>query len=260
MSICDPEYTTGIYLITNTVTGTVYVGSAAKRFKVRWTTHRWELRNHVHDNSYLQNAWDKYGESAFKFEIVEIVEDLSLIVAREQEWINRYYSLGRERCYNLAPTAGSQFGMKRSEETRRKISEANKRRPPRPKKPKILKGNQKSPEYRLKKSKVWPGFVSPDGTIYAPVVNLNAFAQEHDLRQSTLIGLAKGKHRHHKGWTRFGDEPLPTYAFVSPEGVHYESIRDLGGFCRSHNLSTGHMNSVHSGQRRHHKGWTRLSR
>ncbi|OYV74785.1 MAG: hypothetical protein B7Z66_15325 [Chromatiales bacterium 21-64-14] len=58
----------GIYLITNTVTGVVYVGQAIN-IRKRWDVHRSTLSSGTHRNCYLQRAWAKYGAGAFSFSI-----------------------------------------------------------------------------------------------------------------------------------------------------------------------------------------------
>jgi hypothetical protein len=77
--------TAGIYSITNTVTGRVYIGSTMK-FCTRWTAHRTSLRGDRHPNRQLQADWNRYGEQAFTFEIVEVVENFSLLLSKEKEW------------------------------------------------------------------------------------------------------------------------------------------------------------------------------
>lgn len=52
-------------------------------------------------------------------------------------------------------------------------------------------------------TKAWTGFVAPDGTIYAPVKNLNAFCREHGLTYPSMHGLVSGQYRQHKGWTLY---------------------------------------------------------
>jgi group I intron endonuclease len=59
----------GIYSLVNTVTGRRYVGQAANLFR-RSQAHVMSLRRGAHYNTYLQRAWNKYGESAFEFRIV----------------------------------------------------------------------------------------------------------------------------------------------------------------------------------------------
>lgn len=105
----------GIYLIRRGER--VYVGSAVDIIK-RWRQHKVDLRRDAHKNSYLQNAWNKHGEDAFTFEVLEECE-VNRLLEREQYYID----LHPDR-YNLAPVAGSSLGIKRSPETRAKISAA----------------------------------------------------------------------------------------------------------------------------------------
>jgi hypothetical protein len=57
----------GIYQIRNLLNGNVYIGKATS-FYNRWTVHLSELRNNIHFNKHLQNAWNKYGEENFVFD------------------------------------------------------------------------------------------------------------------------------------------------------------------------------------------------
>jgi group I intron endonuclease len=54
----------GIYGITNTVTGQMYIGRSV-RMDRRIYGHRRMLRKGIHDNPYLQASFNKYGEDAF---------------------------------------------------------------------------------------------------------------------------------------------------------------------------------------------------
>jgi group I intron endonuclease len=112
----------GIYKIRNTINEHCYIGSAVN-IKERWREHRRDLFKNKHHSKYLQRAWNKYGEACFEFSIIEVCEPSTLIV-REQYHIN---VLKPE--YNIAPIAGSVLGLRHTEETRRKISLANKGRP-----------------------------------------------------------------------------------------------------------------------------------
>lgn len=62
----------GIYQIRNTVNGHCYIGCSTN-IHLRWYGHRWMLRHSEHPNIILQRAWDKYGESAFEFLLLEEV-------------------------------------------------------------------------------------------------------------------------------------------------------------------------------------------
>lgn len=48
-------------------------------------------------------------------------------------------------------------------------------------------------------------FISPEGIIHQNIGNLNAFCKERNLDNSTMVKVSKGigKHRSHKGWTRY---------------------------------------------------------
>jgi len=107
-----------IYQIRCLVNNKIYIGSAVV-FSRRSNTHKCRLRKGDHHSSYLQNAWNKYGESNFIFEIIEEVEKTKLI-EREQYYLDLNKSYLRENGYNQDPTAGSPLGRKDSEETKSK--------------------------------------------------------------------------------------------------------------------------------------------
>ena len=78
----------GIYKIENKINGKIYIGQSNNIYK-RWYSHKNSLRRNVHDNDYLQNAWNKYGEENFEFSIVEICEnDVDVLNSREQFYID----------------------------------------------------------------------------------------------------------------------------------------------------------------------------
>jgi len=112
----------GIYYIQNLHDRKIYIGSAISIIK-RWSQHKRHLNKGDHPNNYLQSAWDKHGEDSFLFGIIEIAIDKNILLEREQYWIDCYGSAHRSNGYNLAPVAGSMFGFKHSEETKKKLSE-----------------------------------------------------------------------------------------------------------------------------------------
>lgn len=257
MFIITDRRLTGIYLITNTITGAIYVGSASKSLRDRLNMHRTYLNRGVHVNRYLQNAWNKYGESAFAFTVAEFVDDLNKILEREQVWIDLYYALGEKYCYNLQPTAGSSRGAKRSAESRRKTSEALSKPETRKKLSRAHKGKAKPASFVAAISKTFDGLVAPDGTVYAPITNLHAFARERGLPHAHLHEVLTGKRRSVKGWLRIGTElpQKPMFHFVAPDGTEYRNIPNLTAFCRENGLSASCMCRVHAGKEESHKGW-----
>ena len=60
----------GVYCVENIQTGKKYIGQSIDLRK-RKLTHFSKLRRLSHPNHHLQNAWNKYGEENFIFEIVE---------------------------------------------------------------------------------------------------------------------------------------------------------------------------------------------
>jgi group I intron endonuclease len=114
----------GVYLIRCLANGRIYVGSSA-RLALRWSEHRKTLRNGTHRNSLLRNAWRKYGEDAFSFEVLDYAPAAAL-VALEQRYIDRLRACDRSIGMNLAPTAGTTLGVKHSDETRAKVRASHK--------------------------------------------------------------------------------------------------------------------------------------
>lgn len=106
----------GIYEIVHVETGRRYVGQATN-IRRRWRHHRCDLKHGRHTSSHLQRAWLKYGASAFEFRIIEICP-LELLDVREQ------IQLDIGAGFNVLKLARSPKGVVRSEETKRRISDA----------------------------------------------------------------------------------------------------------------------------------------
>lgn len=90
----------GIYKIVNISNNKIYVGSA-KNFKIRWKRHINALKNNKHHNIFLKRAFDKYGINNFKFEIIEIITDFSILKQREQFYLDTLYPFGNNG-YNIS--------------------------------------------------------------------------------------------------------------------------------------------------------------
>lgn len=116
----------GIYQIRNTADGKVYVGLSVNIPK-RWKDHKKTLRKGTHFNGYLQNAWTKYGESCFVFEVLQLAEEADL-GSLEQYWIAKQCSASREYGYNLSLLVCGR--VRHSDESRLKQREVALARPP----------------------------------------------------------------------------------------------------------------------------------
>lgn len=78
----------GVYLIRCETTGKQYIGSSVSIYK-RWSDHRRSLRKGTSVCKGLQNAWNKYGEAAFAFRVLEeCPRDRSVLEQREQHFID----------------------------------------------------------------------------------------------------------------------------------------------------------------------------
>lgn len=114
-----------IYKIKNKINDCFYIGSTSD-FKNRKRKHFNDLKNNKHSNRHLQNAYNLYGKDNFEIIIIEHIQDNSILIEREQYWIDKYDAINSG--YNLAPNAGSTLGAKWSEESRANISKNRKGR------------------------------------------------------------------------------------------------------------------------------------
>jgi group I intron endonuclease len=114
-----------VYSIVHIVSGKPYIGSAIDADK-RFSEHKFDLIHNHHDNLRLQNAWNKYGSDAFEFKILEEVLDPANLLEREQYWMDKLRSYDRAKGFNIRKKAESNFGLKHTPETRKKMSENGK--------------------------------------------------------------------------------------------------------------------------------------
>ena len=118
----------GVYKIINKINGKMYIGSSINILQ-RWSKHKALLRYNKHSNKHLQNSWNKHGEEAFEFSIIEECKENELLL-KEQYYLNLelkanefykdggklFYSLG----YNLQPICD---GSNINDDIKLKISE-----------------------------------------------------------------------------------------------------------------------------------------
>ena len=108
----------GIYKITNLNDGKVYIGKS-EDLKRRIKTHKLLLKRNKHFNYHLQNAYNKYGEKFFQFDVIHEANDDEDLNILETHYIKQYNAFNQDYGYNM--TTGGE-GNIRSEETRNKIS------------------------------------------------------------------------------------------------------------------------------------------
>lgn len=140
----------GVYGIHNKESNKWYVGSVVfqvydgskrnRNIHVRLNEHVREARKGRHHNKYFQRAWDKHGESAFEFYVLEAMTETpsdvdtkavgALYTDREQYFLDMYKAADPEFGYNANPTADSSLGRRRSQETIDKLKQVNSVRTP----------------------------------------------------------------------------------------------------------------------------------
>jgi len=119
-----------IYKITNMVTGKIYIGRTSQSLLKRWTQHKRGAQRA--GNTYLFASIRKYGADSFVVDEIEKCPD-EIAGERERHYVAVYRSLAPAG-YNLTLGGEGNLGLKRSLESKSKISAA-------------LKGRRKSPEH-----------------------------------------------------------------------------------------------------------------
>ncbi|MGN1124939.1 MAG: GIY-YIG nuclease family protein [Candidatus Gastranaerophilaceae bacterium] len=120
--------TIGIYIIRNVVNNKCYIGQS-QNIETRIREHKYLLRNNKYGNLKIQNAWNKYGEDNFVFEVIEecMIDELDEL---EIFYIKKYDS--HYNGYNNTDGGGGVRGWKHNEEFKQKMSLSNKINPRRP--------------------------------------------------------------------------------------------------------------------------------
>jgi group I intron endonuclease len=144
----------GIYIIINIKNNMTYVGSS-QNIELRWREHINKLYGNRHENDKLQKAWNKYGDKAFQFKILEAVE-INKLIEKEQIYLDLYKPYERHIGYNLYKIAYSPLGNKWTEEQKANLRESRKGRwenQPHPMLGKILSIEEKETLSRIHKER-----------------------------------------------------------------------------------------------------------
>jgi group I intron endonuclease len=108
----------GIYKITCLLTGDFYIGQSVDLYRRR-SNHFTNLKQNKHFGMYIQNAYNKYGEENFKFEVLLYCEPFEL-TRYEQVLVDLYKPAYNSRLICV----DSGLGTTRSEETKQKQSKS----------------------------------------------------------------------------------------------------------------------------------------
>lgn len=253
----------GIYQIVCSATGKFYIGSAVN-LQSRRRVHLHGLRNNVHHSVTLQRAFNKYGEDAFTFEVLELVP-VPLLIEREQYWLDKLKPFDPAIGYNINLTAGSRLGAEVSPETREKLRQANlgkkygeetKRKhsehgklrkhndATKEKVRQIRLGTKRSPETceRIRESKL--GHKQTEATIEKRRISRAGYTHNEETRAQIRASNIAGNE-----WR------MKTLIVTAPDGTVY-TAHGIGKFCKEHNLNRSALAQVAKGKTPHHKGWT----
>lgn len=222
----------GIYKIINTVNGKYYVGSSINidGSRGRWYNHKYQLRRNKHYNPHLQHAWNKYGENAFRFLVVEVVEGTNLQTV-EQKYLD-VAKTEQSSTYNMDFDA---FKSTMNDATRLKISLA-------------LKGKAKSPEARRNMSLVRIGKkLSPEHIQNIVKAKTGTKWGHHSKETKRKMSVAQS------GSKNAG------YDFTVHKWINVQTGQEFHGtqydFSNAFNLDKGGVNLVLKGRRNSLYGW-----
>lgn len=224
----------GIYKITNLTNEKFYLGSSNDCHQ-RWIEHLSDLRRNQHHSIHLQRAWNKYGESNFIHEIIEEVNNIEVILEKEQYWLDILKPYYKDIGYNICSVAGKTTGFKHSEETKKLLSKLGKglKRTEETKQriSKGLKGintwtkdKKQSEEHIQKRFKNLIGVSRPQEVIDKISIKVLMFSKDNEFIKeypsitsakkdgfdpSAIVKCCKGKLKHYKGYLwKYGDENI----------------------------------------------------
>jgi len=245
--------TSGIYVISNTKNGKVYIGKTAYGFAVRWQDHKLRLNGDYHTNRHLQAAWNKYGAKSFKFLVLEYCA-IELLDQREKHHIAIYKARGL--AYNMTDGGDGVLGRIQTPETRAKISISRKGKgavssEQRAKLSALRKGQKANAETCAKISAANKGRkLTPEHR--AKISTANKRKNQTSEHRAKLSILAKNRSPEHR--IKLANALSKVWIVISPNDES-TTITNLEAFCRENNLSRGSMCKVADGNQRSHKGW-----
>lgn len=144
----------GVYIIKNTITEEVYVGSTTN-LKKRINDHKSSLKRNDHENKFLQQSYNQYKKKVFEFIILEEYEnpDREFLYKREDFYMIKF----KDNLFNINPNAKSNKGIKITEEAKQKISKHSKKMWQDPEFKKKMSNRKPSEETKKKMSETHKG-------------------------------------------------------------------------------------------------------
>jgi group I intron endonuclease len=238
----------GVYKITNIVTGDFYIGSSVNIYK-RVACHLASLRSHTHTNKYLQSVWNKYKEENFLIITLLICEQHERF-RYEQEFIN---SLNPK--YNLVKNVVGLTGHPLTDEHKKKISSA-------------LTGRKHTEESKRRMSQARKGVKQTPEQIEARSIKLKGLKKSDEWKnkiRDSLLGKKFTQERIQNMSTgRAGKSSArpENFEYFSPKEFRLISPtgeliigKNLKKFCKDRNLNYNNISKVCRGTMRSSAGW-----
>jgi hypothetical protein len=219
----------GVYKILCIKNNKFYIGSSSD-ITNRWWDHKARLNSKTHANPYLQNAWNKYGEKSFLFDIVETCKE-EVQYQREQFWINE------TRCFD------NNIGFNVNKD--------------------VEKGPDKSKEYIITKPdgteieiKNLNKFCRENGLSPSGLGHVaNGFASQYKGWLCRFAGLTREQWESTRRNGKYGGGWKGNWEINCPDG-RVEIVESLTDFCKQNGLSQGNMTEVSNGKRKQHRGYS----
>lgn len=238
----------GIYGIVNIIDGKKYIGSSNNVTR-RWREHRKALYEGTHWNTHLQNAWNKYGDKAFLFTMVEEIKEINALSIREQYWIEFAMKDGIE-IYNCIIVIDGRWAY--TDESRQRMSKA---------------AYAQSETRSIASKQLWADPIQRkkllEGRPTAKEQSIRALEwwNEHPEERERQAQRAKIQWKNPEFHTKFIEavckaniKPYPAFIHRTTGEVILEGV-NLRALCRERNLDNGGMTKVKNGQQSHYKGW-----
>jgi len=114
-----------VYWVRNTANEKLYIGQTSTTLERRWYMHTWDENS----NSLLHKAIEKHGKEKFSIEVIH-----ECVSKEEMDFVETFYisflNTKAPYGYNLTDGGEGTLGRPCSDETRKKLSLANKGKPP----------------------------------------------------------------------------------------------------------------------------------
>jgi group I intron endonuclease len=113
-----------IYKCKNKINKKCYIGQTVHTLNKRIKSHI--IRTNNNSKTYFHNALRKYGFENFEWEVIEKCESKEELDEMEFHYIKQYKSYWKENGYNLTYGGDGRYGFIVNDETKKKLSIANK--------------------------------------------------------------------------------------------------------------------------------------